>query len=546
MVATTYIKAAHTALTSRALTFADSLEYHRDRTRFLASHPSYADAALSALRKREFSRLRTSVYLDSVGAALYPSSLVRSQSRWLLRSVAGNPHSDSPASLLSSRAMDDARRAVLQFFDADEAVYDVVWTSNASGGLRVVGESYDWRGRKVVLPRDAHNSVNGIARLAQAGGGTFEIVEFDTSSSSGAQKDTISRAAYLSHLTKPGPKGIALFTGQSNISGAKLDLSLLPLAHSLGWHVALDAAALAPTTRISLRALRNSVDFMVVSLYKICGLPTGVGALVMRKERYEDMTMKRTFFGGNIKGITMDAFEFTLVDGVGRFEDGTPNFASMAGVREGLEFAGRWMERAGRRNRALMLWLVRELEGIYYPAADEEGESVGEKRSSSFSSSSACCASSTPATITANRVRVVHIGGSPTDPRTTLPLVFTAPTGTALNYRFVIFAAASLNISLRGGPCMCNPGASSSVLQRGHITDLAASTLLADADVGVVRVSLGVVSNFMDVWRFVRFVRLLTVEEWRTEMWHRFERMYPGREMGCDVAELQERATRKR
>lgn len=461
--------------------------------------------------------------------------------------------------------MEEGRRAVLGFFDADEEVYDVVWTGNASGGLRVVGEAWDWEGRRCLVPRDAHNSLNGVARLAVAGGGDFEFVEFD-SCSSGDERDTISRRAYVECLTKPYPspsgsrgkdKGMAFFTGQSNITGTKLDLSLLPLAKSHNWTVALDAAALAPSTRISLRSLDNSVDFMFVSLYKICGYPTGLGALLMRKDQYSRMNRKSTFYGGNIKGITMDRFDFTLVEGPERFEDGTPNFAVMKSVRQGLEFAGRWMGRVGVRNGVLMRWLVRELEGIYYAEDERERESGGggkeEKRSLSFSSSnsSACCAASTPSTHSGKdkgAVKLLRIGG-PTNLAlrgTTLPLVFSSPSGHALNYRFVIWAAAREGISLRGGPCMCNPGASSSVMQRGLITDLDASTLLAEADVGIVRVSLGTATNFKDVWRLVHFVKKLTVEQWRMDMWREFEKVYPGKTLSCDIEELQARATRKR
>ncbi|TKY84754.1 hypothetical protein EX895_005834 [Sporisorium graminicola] len=550
MVLLTYIKAATTAVQTPELTLAESLAYHEDKARFLGQHPSYRDASLSALRKREFARLRSSVYLDYTGASLYPSSLIRSHQRWLLRSVAGNPHSDSPASLLSTGAMEEARKAVLHFFDADEAVYDVVWTANASGGFRVVGEAYDWAGKKAVIPRDAHNSLNGVLRQARRGGGCAELVEFDAATSEGGVMDMISRQAYVDILSKPSSdeakngKGLAFFTGQSNITGAKLDLSLLPLARSLGWHTALDAAALAPSTRISLRSLHNSVDFMFVSLYKICGYPTGLGALLLRKDRYADMNQKATFYGGNIKGITMDSFDFTLVEGPERFEDGTPNFASMMAVKEGLEFAGRWMGRVAVRNGELIKWLVSELEAIYYPeevAGEDGGEK--EKRSLSFSSTSSSC---TRRTAAGGAVKLIRIGGAPTPRGSTLPLVFSSPTGHALNYRFVIWAAARLGISLRGGPCMCNPGASSSVMHRGLITDLDASTLLAEADVGIVRVSLGVATNFKDVWRFVHFAKLLTVQQWRMDMWRKFEQVYPGKELSCDIDELQARATRKR
>lgn len=485
------------------------------------------------------------MYLDYTGASLYPSSLINSHTKWLKNSVAGNPHSTSPASLCSSNKADEARRAVLEFFDADPEEYDVVWTSNASGGFKIVGEAYDFRGRKVLIPRDAHNSLNSLARKAEAGGGSFEFIPFDSSSTPGGDTDTISPASYLSALSSPN-KGLIFFTGQSNITGTKLDMSLLGIAKNLGWDVGLDAAALAPSTRISLR--QNPVDYMVVSLYKICGYPTGLGALLLRKEQYAKLTQKSTFFGGNIVGITMDKMEFSLVEGPERFEDGTCNFLSMAAVKEGLEWAARWMPHYSRRNKILMGWLIEQLDSLHYPPHSPPEEDLDEKDSdASFSTLHSPSAPSFTGE-KKNGVKLVRIGGpsSLSQRGSTLPLVFSSPTGDALNYRFVIWAAAQENISLRGGPCMCNPGASSCVMQRGLITDLEASSLLAVADVGIVRVSLGAATNFKDVWRLVHFVKKLTDERWVGEMWGKYEKEHPGSKLGNDIEELQLRATRKR
>lgn len=567
----TLIKAVSTAHKTAHLTLSESLSYHRDKDTFISTHPSYQDASLTCLRKREFARLdrSQSVYLDYTGSSLYPSSLVKSHYRWLRSSVAGNPHSTSPASLASSAAVEEARSAVLEFFDADPSIYDVVWTSNATGGFRIVGETYNFDSKRLLIPRDAHNSLNSLARQCQRSGGQFEFIEFDAFSSALSQPDTISRDAYLAQLSSghAGQKGLAFFTGQSNITGVKLDLSLLPQASSLGWHVGLDAAALAPSTRISLRRLENAVDFMVVSLYKICGFPTGLGALLMKKDRYADMTCKPTFYGGNIIGITMDRFDFSLVEGPERFEDGTANFLAMSSVKMGLEFAASWMDKVAHRNRLLMEWLVRELDSIYYPAslAEKGEEGSMEKRPSLTSSDSSNTSSTGPESISSakeasldekshaarHRAKLVQIGGpaltSPTSPRgSTLPLVFFSRSHHPLNYRFVIWAAALENISLRGGPCMCNPGASSAIMQRGLITDLDASSLLAEADVGLVRVSLGTATNFKDVWRLVHFVRKLTSQSWVRERWTVYERLHPGSRLENDIEALVAMATRKR
>lgn len=57
-----------------------------------------SDAALSALRPTEFTRLKSSgtVYVDYMGGSLYPESLVSRHLELLKAGVFGNTHSDSP------------------------------------------------------------------------------------------------------------------------------------------------------------------------------------------------------------------------------------------------------------------------------------------------------------------------------------------------------------------------------------------------------------------------------------------------------------------
>ena len=47
-----------------------------------------------------------------------------------------------PTSLDATHFVEHAREYVLRFFHADPAEYDVIFTQNASGALKLVGESY--------------------------------------------------------------------------------------------------------------------------------------------------------------------------------------------------------------------------------------------------------------------------------------------------------------------------------------------------------------------------------------------------------------------
>lgn len=118
--------------------------------------------------------------------------------------------------------------------------------------------------------------------------------------------------AALPDPTSPNP-GLFALTGQSNVSGYKYDLELLNLVKKLhGFDTLLDAAALAPTTRISLSGLANSVDAMAISLYKMIGYPTGVGALVARKA-FLTKLKKRWFSGGSVRVVQVGIFNLGRV-----------------------------------------------------------------------------------------------------------------------------------------------------------------------------------------------------------------------------------------
>jgi hypothetical protein len=76
--------------------------FHRDSHRaylsFLHAYPEYKlTQPVDSLRKREYKRLKQSdeVYVDYMGASLYPESLIRSNSTFLRRAVLGNTHSSS-------------------------------------------------------------------------------------------------------------------------------------------------------------------------------------------------------------------------------------------------------------------------------------------------------------------------------------------------------------------------------------------------------------------------------------------------------------------
>src|SRR5947207_12114405 len=112
---------------------------------FRQKFPSYdMTQSLDRLRATEYARLdaQEQVYLDYTGGGLYAECQVRDHLELLCQHVFGNPHSTNPASQAMTTLVDRARRSVLSYFHASPEEYTVIFTPNASGALKLVGESY--------------------------------------------------------------------------------------------------------------------------------------------------------------------------------------------------------------------------------------------------------------------------------------------------------------------------------------------------------------------------------------------------------------------
>src|SRR5437868_659524 len=139
---------------------------------FRRQYPTFdATRSLDTLRATEYARLdaQEQVYLDYTGGGLYAECQVRDHLELLRSHVFGNPHSTNPASQAMTTLVDLARRFVLSYFHASPDEYVVIFTPNASGALKLVGESYPFSsGGRYLLTFDNHNSVNGIREFAHA------------------------------------------------------------------------------------------------------------------------------------------------------------------------------------------------------------------------------------------------------------------------------------------------------------------------------------------------------------------------------------------
>ena len=70
------------------------------------------------------------------------------------------------SSRLSTACANEARQTILDFFRAPPG-YTVIFTANATGALKLVGEAFPFtQDSEFVLGADSHNSVHGIREFA--------------------------------------------------------------------------------------------------------------------------------------------------------------------------------------------------------------------------------------------------------------------------------------------------------------------------------------------------------------------------------------------
>ena len=440
------------------------------------------DAAWFAdLRDREFGRLDQSgdAYLDYTGSALYAESQVRKHLEYLTCAVLGNPHSESAASLRSTTIIEQARQATLAFFAADPSEYTVVFTANATAAMRLVGEAFPFRnGSRLVLSADNHNSINGIRELAVQRGAGVAYARLD---------DELRLDASTTGLLTPvSAPSLFAFPAQSNFSGVQHPLALIDVAQRAGYSVLLDAAAFVPSNPFRLDVIKP--EFVAISLYKMFGYPTGVGALIARRDALA--ALERPWFsGGTVEFVSVQHRTHMLKPGAEGFEDGTPNFTALSAVPAGFGLLGEiGIQHVRRHVSRLTGMLLAELAVMRHPTGRAVVRVYGPRG-------------------------VDRRGG-------TIAFNVVDRGGRAIPYQRVEAVALEHRVSVRGG-CFCNPGAaerafgfpatqSAVCIQRARLEGFSvtrfAECLGADIAVGAVRASLGVANNERDVERLLAVI----------------------------------------
>ena len=480
----------------------------------------YGNLHVEDVVANELERFANEIYLDYTGAGVYQKKQLDAAFRDLSQHAYGNAHSENPSSMRTGRIVDEMRSRVLRHFNVTEADYTVIFTSGATGALKLVAESFPWTNNsRFVYLRQNHNSVLGIREVALDQGATFEpIPESEMSDGTcnelfgGSPCAAGNAAGGSTHRKKvlltdfpDSTYNLFAYPALDNFAGVKYPLEWINMFHERSrgeagtgnWLVLLDAAAFVPTHTLDLS--KYPADFVTMSFYKMFGYPTGLGALLVRNEVTE--LMQKTFFGGGTVSVSICDKHFCqlIQNPCTKFEDGTVSFLAISEIDQGLLALenitgtprGADMSPIMDHTYALTRWMYTQLSEMKH----------------------------------ANGTPVFRIFGKHSDPDarhvqgSIVNLLVLQPNGTAVGYHEVQEKTSDAHLHIRTG-CNCNPGAcydylglsSEEVIQYSvHKTSCHDDNDTTDSGkpLGAVRVSLGYLTTFEDVFVFVRTMKEL-------------------------------------
>ncbi|GAB4820182.1 hypothetical protein N2152v2_007228 [Parachlorella kessleri] len=303
------------------------------------------------------------------------------------------------------------------------------------------------------------------------------------------------------------------YPAYDNYAGVKYPLAWVERvqAHSNAthvWKVVLDAAAFVPTHKLDLTSV--PADFVPLSFYKLFGYPTGIGALIMRKENTG--LLRKGYWGGGGVFLATSKLDWRYYQKPPHaFEHGTVAFTDIIALRHGLEVHGRLggVEAVQRHVSAVGEYLYEQLAALKHSNGRPVVQVFGKHHMPSR--------------------REVQGG--------TVNFELLGPEGQVLSYKQAAQLMAEAGLHVRTG-CCCNPGACYNAtgvteeevqqlaLRKGgdfsewEWIDVERGGRTERRPLGSIRASLGMMTRFEDAHALVDFIGRTYVDSTDTgEVW---------------------------
>jgi molybdenum cofactor sulfurtransferase len=325
------------------------------KQKFLEEYPKYGyNNQLNAILSTEFPNLVThpQIYLDNTAIPPIPTQLVIS----LATAQASLPWLQNPHS--SPQIHDQinlTKLKLLNYFKCSELEYEVIFCSNVTSGLKLIGEHFPWtESSKLILSLQNHTSAVGIREYAQKAGSSIELINLED----------MYNNEYKFNSNNDKSLNLLCLPAQTNWNGLKLpsslDLSSIVPSNTL---TLIDFASYAQSNALSISEF--GADFNLISFYKIFGIMTGLSCLIVKKSSLNKLN-SGYFGGGGL--LACDIYSsYKELNTNTCWEFGTPNYMDILNLSSCFNyFEGVFgsMDNVGIHTRSLANWTKLELKKL--------------------------------------------------------------------------------------------------------------------------------------------------------------------------------------
>ena len=470
------------------------------------------------------------VYLDSAGAPIPSQLMLKNIFDSMVSHPLGNPHSSGITNVgagdfssRSSHVINDTRDVVLKYFGATAEQYDLVFTAGSTDAIKLVGETFPFGENGIyIYPSNAHTSLLGIRCYSN----NVRCIPLNKLCD-GCDRQGRKEDGSLINESDDITYNLLSISGECNFSGAKLNLqkvsniiknhdSIVQLVTNATvvkeasrdanlnekWLWLLDASKLAQSSSIDLSTMEYQYrpNFVAISFYKMFGYPTGLGALLIRRDSAS--ILKKQYYGGGTIAVASAICNYTIHrtrNPHDYLEDGTSNFYGIAAIPHGFAMYHRYGGMSQITEYLIHLTKVM-ITKLMLLTHDKNGNKF--------------------CTIYGNHYDAIKLEGTSEYSQTQGPVItFNAYWENGEEIGFAEFGALakSNSIHIRTG-CFCNVGACADSLNltfgqikynysQGRVCDDDTVDIVDGKNTGAIRISFGLYNDVGDCEKFIDFIK---------------------------------------
>ncbi len=265
--------------------------------------------------------LERTVYLNTGAAGPSPESVVEAMSETAQRQAYRAP-AEGGAYAAATETFDAAREAAADLLGA--APSEVALTDSTTDGVNRVAAAIDWSAGDAVVRTDLEHSAGILPweRLGRSVGVETRVVETDAGRLDPAD---VRRAAEGTELV--------CFSAVDWLYGRRHPVSdVVEAAHDAGARVLVDAVQAVGQTEVDVTEW--GADYVAAAGHKWLLGPMGAGVLYVRDGAEADLEPASIGYR-SVADANAETYEYR--PGAGRFEVGTQDPATYAGLRAGIE-----------------------------------------------------------------------------------------------------------------------------------------------------------------------------------------------------------------